>query len=730
MNKEVALEGNNITDSGNIDITFKEILDNINSVQSLYKEYVDRIESYKDIIDANYPLNVQEGRSKIRPKVVKALHNYSYAALSEGLLSDYTIVDVTPRGSDDKESSDAQKLLLNYQLNEEMDFSSVVDKASMYFEDFGSFYLKLSWNYKERKEKAHKVEYKELPDTITQEQFQQLQSQGLISEDGLLIIDKPVTKVVEDHPVISLKKYNQIILGPSLDGSNTIDSLEFIADRYYSTIADLENVGEYENLDKIYDTGSVSDYDINALPDSEFNAELDNLMENSDYIGEKIDKHKPLVVTEYWTRRQVGKQKKVVLITFVSGVIIKKEFSPYGEAVGYPFARGVYYQSIDDELYDGIPDTEELADSQKVIGAVTRGTIDIMARHANGRVGIAEGFLDVAEERKFEAREDFKFNPALHPSNAIWEEKFPELPGSILQLLQMSQSNMESISGKKLFGEGLSSASYGDVAAGVKAVTNATDQRMMSNIRKFNKPFIDIIKKMAELNKKFITDDKIIALSDGSFHTVNPDSLDADISIKISVSTPEMDDKKANDIAFLIQTLGDSVDYKTKQLMLSEVARLKKRPDLAQALLDVPEPQPSQQELELHQLQVELLKAQIENEYAKAQENQTDAVLNQAKAQTEGAKAGVLDSTRDKQDLDFLHKKNGVDLEREKELADKHHVDSMEKATMDHILKLKEGEHGAKLENKSPKKTDKTKVSDIPVIDMPSESIQANDLTR
>ena len=623
-------------------LPLKDILSNIASVHSLYTEYVDRIDNYRVAMEADYKIGSGEGKSKVTPKSIQKLHNYSYSGLSEGLLSDYEVVTTSPRGHTDLAESQAQQLLLNYQLNEEMDFDLVVDKASRYFEDYGSFYLKLSWNYKERKKKNHEPTLKQLPEGVPPEQMQQLFEQGLLTEDGMLIVDKEVTTVVQDHPVISIKKYNQIILGPSTDGSNSIDSLQFIADKYYATLASLEASGKYHDLDKISDRELKSDYDINALPDADFELEFEAMMEDNgqELEHKKVDKNKPLVVTDYWTMMPLKDKGHPVpiVVTFVAGVVIARDKSPFGTEVGYPYSRGTYAPDLDDALYDGKPDTPDLEEDQKIIGAVTRGMIDIMAKAANGQTGMAMGMLDPAEERKRQAGQDYKFNPAIDPTRGIVQEKFPELPQSALQMLGMMQSSMESSSGKKMFGEGLNSNAYGDVAAGIKATVDAQTQRTMSSVRKFNKPFTTIIKKMAEVNRQFITDDKVIALSDNEFKTIRPNDLQSDINIKIKVSTPEMDDKTANDLGFLTQTLGESVPMTVKNAILSDIARLKKRPDLAKMLLDIPEPGPTKEEMELHQLNVELLKAQIENEQAKGVENLADENLKNAKAETEIAK--------------------------------------------------------------------------------------------
>jgi len=708
-------------------ISVDTIIEDISKVHGLYTEYVDTIENYICIMDANYSIKSDKGKSKVRPKVIKKLHGYSYSALSEGLLSDYTVVDVSPRGSEDRNGANAHKLLLNYQINEEMDFGSVVDKASIYFEDFGSFYLKLSWNYKEREVKTRDYEYHEIPPNITQEQLQEFEAKGLLEGD-MIRIPKQITKVDEDHPTISLKKYDQLVLGPSTDGSNDLDSLEFIVDRYYSTVTALRGTGKYTNLDKIYIREETADYDINGLPDADFQVMFETMAE---VVGEseQVSDTTPLVVTEYWTKKDTNKDGIVqtMVVTTVAGVVIGEEVSPFGEAVGYPYSRGIYAPSTEDRLYDGIPDTADLEEDQLIYGAISRGIIDILGSTAAGQVGVAEDFVSPTEFLKLQAGKHYKFRPNQDPARAMVTTKFPELPNSALQMLDITSKSMESSSGKKMFGEGLNSGSYGDTATGINAVVDATTQRLTASVRRFNRPFVTIFKKLAELNKEFITDDKLIAISDGTYETIRNDALQTDISIKIGVSTPELDDRKATDLAFIMQTLGDSVDYKTKHIILADIARLKKRPDLAVQIENIPEPQPSPMEVKIQELQVELLQAQVLNEHAKAEENVTDSTLNEAKANTEVAKAQVLLSNKDNQDLDFLHKKAGTSELREAKSNEHQHKMNLEQDMMKGLIKSTEGEDNNALKHKVPNKTND---ANIPVIDTPKESLQPSDLKR
>ena len=54
----------------------------------------------------------------------------------------------------------------------------------------------------------------------------------------------------------------------------------------------------------------------------------------------------------------------------------------------------------------GEPDAALIEDNQKIVGAVTRGIIDIIGRSASGQQGIRKDALDVTNARKFERGDD------------------------------------------------------------------------------------------------------------------------------------------------------------------------------------------------------------------------------------------------------------------------------------------------------------------------------------
>jgi hypothetical protein len=113
----------------------------------------------------------------------------------------------------------------------------------------------------------------------------------------------------------------------------------------------------------------------------------------------------------------------------------------------------------------------------------------------------------------------------------------------------------------------------------------------------------------------------------------------------------------------MFQTLGPQVDWGITSMILADIARLRKMPDLAQKIL-MYQPQPDPVEQQKAQLELALLQAQIATEQARAASFGAQANLNTVKQGTESAKANHLQAAADKTNLDFVEQESGVTQER------------------------------------------------------------------
>ena len=114
----------------------------------------------------------------------------------------------------------------------------------------------------------------------------------------------------------------------------------------------------------------------------------------------------------------------------------------------------------------------------------------------------------------------------------------------------------------------------------------------------------------------------------------------------------------------MMQTMGQSLPFELSKLILSEIAKLRKMPDLAKNIEKyTPEPDPVQQQLQ----QLEMQNLQLKNQLIQAQIQET--IANAQKILGAGnvdmAKARNLEADTNLKSLDFVEQESGVKQERD-----------------------------------------------------------------
>ena len=180
---------------------------------------------------------------------------------------------------------------------------------------------------------------------------------------------------------------------------------------------------------------------------------------------------------------------------------------------------------------------------------------------------------------------------------------------------------------------------------------------------------------------------KLFVLPNEKFIAINRNDLGGMYDIKLNISTAEADEQKGSELAFMLQTMGNTMPPEMSQMILADIAKLRKMPDLAKRISEY-QPQPDPMAQKKAQLEVALLEAQVANESAKAKENEVDVHLKKAKAATEQAKARQMHSGSDLSDLDFVEKESGVSSARDAESADRKHAQNMESKEHDRMSNL------------------------------------------
>ena len=586
------------------------------------------------------------GRSSVQPKLIRRQAEWRYSAMTEPFLGTQKMFQVSPTTWEDKAAAIQNELLLNWQFRTKMNKVKLVDDFVRSAVDDGTCICQIGWCRETRKVKEEvpvysfydasqdptamemlaaaaqmKIDNPNFYEQSTPDEIKQ--AVDYYNETGQITIavvtgsqEVEVDKVIRNHPTVDIIHPSNFYVDPSCNGD--FSKALFVVVSFETNHADLAKYpNRYKNLDKVNWEGNTT------ITDSDHASSTPDDFQFTDKNRKKV------VAYEYWGSHDINGDGSLVPIvaTWIGDVMIRMEENPFPDQQ-LPFVL-VPYLPVKRELY-GEPDAELLEDNQKILGALTRGMIDSMGRSANAQQGIAKGMLDPLNRRRYDRGEDYEFNPGVaSPRDGVIEHKYPELPQSALLMLNLQNQEAESLTGVKAFAGGVSGDAYGDVVAGIRSALDASSKREMAILRRCAKGFTEIGSKIISMNSVFLTEAEVVRVTNEEYVTIKRDDLIGNFDLEVDISTAEVDNQKSQDLGFMLQTLGPNMDPKVSMMILSEIARLKRMPDLAHTLANwQPQPDPFQQqmqELELQKLQAEVAEIQAKTMEAQARARKASA---------------------------------------------------------------------------------------------------------
>lgn len=660
--------------------TQKDLKQDYTDAYQIHQKQVSKIEEWLNLmnITGSAKIVVPKGNSSVQPRLIKKQAEWRYAALSEPFLSTQKIFDVAPVTWEDRDAAKQNDLVINNQFSTKLDKQKLIDDLVRAAVDEGTVILKTGWIYKEEKymESVPEIELTQA-DELT-EFFQQLdelavndpsqtadlpvetqtawdawKTEGVAYRPRLTgkTIEQEATRVLKNHPTLEVCDFRNVIIDPTCGGD--MEKAGFVIHRYESSLSQLKDDGRYKNLDSINFDNQSS---ILAEPDYVAGTTNTKSFNFSDKARKKF------LVYEYWGYRDIDGSGVVqpIVAAWVGSTLVRLELNPFPDKK-IPFETAPYLP-VKGSTY-GESDGSLLEDNQKIIGAVTRGAIDIMAKAANGQTAIAKGCLDVTNRRRYDQGLDFEYNPNYDPENSIRMLKTPEIPRSVEYMLNQQNTDAESMTGVVAFSSGISGAALGDTATGVRGALDAASKRELGILRRLSSVLIKVGRKFISMNSEFMSDEEVIRITNEQFVKIRRDDLAGEFDLTLTISTAEEDNNKASELGFMLQTIGPNMDIEMTKMILSDIARLKKMPDLAERI-EAYAPQPDPIAQQKAQMELMLLQAQIATEQAKAAHYAAGAGLQQQKVGTEAAKAAHLTSDKDLKDLNFVEQESGVTQER------------------------------------------------------------------
>jgi hypothetical protein len=158
--------------------------------------------------------------------------------------------------------------------------------------------------------------------------------------------------------------------------------------------------------------------------------------------------------------------------------------------------------------------------------------------------------------------------------------------------------------------------------------------------------------KFLSMSKDFLSDEEIIRVTNEEFVSITREGIDGQYDITVDVSSAEQDNLKAQELSFMLQTVGPKVDWQITQKILAEIARLRKMPELAHEIKNFqPTPDPvvvAQQQATIRKLNAEAAEAE-----ARVMTEKAHAMLYVAQAK------GVLGKAQ-QQELDTIEQATGT----------------------------------------------------------------------
>ena len=662
--------------------SLQNLKDDYRDAKEIHNNHVIKINKYNDNMNGTgtAKVKVPKGNSSIVPLLIRKQAEWRYSALQEPFLSTEDLFNVRPVSWEDRRAAIQNELVLNNQINTKIDKVAFIDEYVRTAVDEGTVIVQVGWDFEEEDlgmqeepvfqfvmnpaaqqqiEQLAQMQQQdpdrystEVPEEMKQAVQMQLESGSAV--EPVMVGQRQVhkTRTIKNTPTLTIRDSRNVVIDPTCQGN--IDKARFVIYSFESSLQELQAQGRYKNLDHI----NLNANTILGTPDHE----LSNDTQNFNFKDKPRQK---FIVHEYWGYWDIDGSGtlKPIVAAWVGDTMIRCEENPFPDKK-LPFVI-VHYLPVRKSIY-GEPDGALLEDNQKIVGAVTRGMIDILGKSANGQTGFHKGFLDGVNRRKYESGMDYEFNQGMDPRMAVFMHTYPEIPQSASFMLQVQNQEAESLTGVKTFSQGVTSTSLGDVAAGIRGALDAASKRELGILRRLASGITQIGRKIIQMNSEFLSEEEVIRVTNEDFVSVRRDDLGGEFDLKLQISTPEEDNNKAEQLAFMLQTVGPDEDPAIRRMILSDICRLRKMPDLAKRIESyTPEPDPMQQKR--MELEIALMESQINENASRANKYHADAGLQEARANVEDAKVGLVSSERDQKDLDFLEQQSGIKQDRDLE---------------------------------------------------------------
>ena len=681
-----------------------ELMTDYKNASTYHSGQVSKINDWLNLLNVQSDkTKIKKGRSGVSPKVIRRLAEWRYSSLSMPFLNEKNLFKVNATSPAHIHAAFQNELILNNQFNNQINKVKFINNYVRTAVNEGTVIVRVGWDSqlqtKEREEPIYEYvqampEEAQMLASLMQQIMQEQQEMGLETADDsptfgslepsiqesikqstehgypILTQDTGKTQIIKEdvlvrnQPEVQVIDNKSLIIDPTCDGD--FAKARFAVYVYQTSISELKQQGGYDLISLLNPLGSnivVSDTmtasDIINLPDEIFNNEHKSVndVENNNAFFFQDKARKRLTAYEYWGYWDIDGTGVVqgIVATIVNNKIIKLERNPFPDGK-LPFVV-VPYMPVKSSVY-GEPDAELVKDNQQIIQASTRAIMDIQARSANGQTAIPKGFLDPINLTKFRNGDDYEYNlGGMHPAEAIYMHTANEVPQTTMALVQQHYAEAEAATGIKAFQNGIDGNAYGQVVAGMSQAITALTQRESDILIRLSQGLQELSNKITAMNCEWLSEEEVVRNLEDEYIPIRREELYGNFYLNVSVKSNSESEGKAQQLTFLMQTLGANTPWDIRQMFLLEIARLYNLDNMAQMVKQYqPQPDPHQQELQ---------RLELEEAQAKIDKLKEEALYYRKRSEFIDAQVPNVMADTDLKNLDFVEQESGTKHARE-----------------------------------------------------------------
>jgi len=417
--------------------------------------------------------NEEPGRASIVWKLIKKQGESLISNIIKPFSGNYDIVELTPVTEADVYKTKINEKLINHYWNKEFNPLLFLKTLGKVMVPEGTVFFRVGWE-REVIEKKTRIPI----ESFTEEMRSRLGSKGAEFNEIDGEIEIVVKNIVSNHPTAKVIRNEDIYVDPTAD---SLEEAKFVIYEMRTSLGDIVKDDIYDkdavkrlkriimnNDDRVKDGFDLHDYnesDFTFMDEARYRVKLYEYWGDYDIDGNGHLEPVVATIAEYGS----GDEK--------SRVVLRMTRNPFPFKT-HPFVAIVLYEEPFKIYGKGLPDI--ISDEQKLSTSIVRGIIDNMAMSNNGIKFFKKGALDSINWSRLKRGDKFvEVNTTDSISASIMDGNFNQLPQHVYGMLQMLDTQAESLTGISRMMQGIPGSELKSSSSNFSAMMTQSQIRLL-----------------------------------------------------------------------------------------------------------------------------------------------------------------------------------------------------------------------------------------------------------